>query len=86
MNENVNMQTVEIFDRAKISVSKVKSVDAFSDTQINLTLESSALIIHGANLKITSFSASSGAFSAEGRVDKALFKDKGASILKGIFK
>ena len=67
MQENKHIVTVE--QRKNITVSAVESVVAFSEVKIVLALNGGdKLCIIGTGLKITGFSKSSGAFSAEGKI------------------
>ena len=55
--------------RKNLNVSGVESVVAFSEVKIVLALNGGdKLCIIGTGLKITGFSKSSGAFSAEGKI------------------
>lgn len=68
MQEN-HQHSVVIEQRKNISVSGVESVAAFSEVKIILALCSGERMhVAGSNLKITSFSKTSGQFTAEGTV------------------
>lgn len=93
MQENEKRQTVEaerqphiltIEQQKKITLTGVKSVTSFSPQQINLMLSEGKLIITGNNLKVTSFSKSSGTFSADGEI--AGVKYNAGGKLSGFFK
>ncbi|MBQ7879138.1 MAG: hypothetical protein IJ317_00670 [Clostridia bacterium] len=68
--QEVNVKhTVLIEQRKNITVSGVESVVVFSEVKITLALiGGEKMYVAGSGLKITAFSKSSGAFTAEGSV------------------
>lgn len=67
--QETNKHSVLIEQRKNITVSAVESVVAFSEVKIILTLQGGGrMIVLGTGLKITSFSKTSGSFTAEGSV------------------
>ena len=61
--------TVMLEQKKNITVSAVESVVAFSEVKIILTLQGGGrMTVLGTGLKITSFSKTSGSFTAEGSV------------------
>ena len=78
-------QTALIEQQKKITVTGVESVDAFSDRQISLTLENGTASISGDGLTIVSFSKTSGAFTAVGKVSRIRFHARGEKLSKRLF-
>ena len=67
--QETNKHSVLIEQKKTITVSAVESVVAFSEVKILLTLQGGGrMTVLGTGLKITSFSKTSGSFSAEGSV------------------
>ena len=83
--ENAKPQSAHIEQRKKISVTGVESVDAFSPTQISLTIEGGTATIGGENLKIVSFDKATGSFCAEGKVGGIRFHEKGEKLARRLF-
>lgn len=86
MQENTNNKhSVVIEQRKNLSVSAVESVVAFSEVKIVLALlGGERMHVVGSGLKITGFSKTSGAFSAEGTVTGVSYGGK--SLAAKIFK
>ena len=84
MQEISHSLTIE--QRKSISVSGVDSVKSFSESKIELSLlgGNTRLIVTGSGLKITGFSKTSGAFTAEGTVTGISYGGK--SLAARIFK
>ena len=67
--QETNKHSVLIEQKKNITVSAVESVIAFSEVKILLTLQGGGrMTVLGTGLKITSFSKTSGSFTAEGSV------------------
>lgn len=86
MQENTNNKhSVVIEQRKNLLVSAVESVVAFSEVKIVLALlGGERMHVVGSGLKITGFSKTSGAFSAEGTVTGVSYGGK--SLAAKIFK
>ncbi|MBE7101256.1 MAG: hypothetical protein E7364_06570 [Clostridiales bacterium] len=70
--------SVIIEQRKLISVSGVESVNSFSEVRIVLTrVGGEKMSVVGTDLKITSFSKASGAFTAEGLITGVQYGGKG---------
>lgn len=70
--------SVIIEQRKLISVSGVESVNSFSEVRIVLTrVGGEKMSVVGTDLKITSFSKASGAFTAEGSITGVQYGGKG---------
>ncbi|MBR2646426.1 MAG: YabP/YqfC family sporulation protein [Clostridia bacterium] len=83
MQENKHL--VEIEQRKNLTVSGVESVISFSEVKITLALYGGEKMhVIGSGLKITGFSKSSGAFTAEGTVTGVSYGGK--SFVSKIFK
>ena len=75
--QETNKHSVLIEQRKNITVSAVESVVAFSEVKIILTLQGGGrMIVLGTGLKITSFSKTSGSFTAEGSVTGVSYGSK----------
>ena len=73
-----NKHSVIIEQRKLISVSGVESVNSFSEVRIVLTrVGGEKMSVVGTDLKITSFSKASGAFTAEGLITGVQYGGKG---------
>ncbi len=80
-----NKHSVILEQRKNLSVSGVESVVAFSEVKIILSLlGGERMSVIGSDLKITAFSKTSGAFSAEGTVTGISYGGK--SVVSRIFK
>ena len=73
-----------IYDRGRFSVTGVKSVDSFDESQIVLTLADSELTIEGDGLNITELDSDRGRVEATGRVSGVFYGD-GVVEKKGFF-
>lgn len=80
-----NKHFVELEQRKNLTVSAVESVASFSEAKIVLVLHGGERMnVIGSGLKITSFSKTSGAFTAEGEVVGISYGGK--SLASRIFK
>lgn len=73
-----------IEQQEKITFTGVESVDSFSETNINLTVNGKRVQITGTHLKVLAFAKGSGNFSAMGQVNGVKFsfaKGKGLQRL-----
>lgn len=73
-----------IEQQEKITFTGVESVDSFSETNINLTVNGKRVQITGTHLKVLAFAKGSGNFSATGQVNGVKFsfaKGKGLQRL-----
>lgn len=73
-------------NRKKISLTKVKSVDAFNDQMLKLTLTSDTVTILGENIKITAYNKQTENFTAEGKFFQIKYGNKKTSLLKKLVK
>lgn len=84
MQEN-SKHSVELEQRKNLTVSGVESVSSFSEAKIVLILSGGErMSVIGSGLKITGFSKTSGAFTAEGEFMG--FSYGGKSLAARIFK
>ncbi|MBR7099714.1 MAG: YabP/YqfC family sporulation protein [Clostridia bacterium] len=72
--------TLTIEQQKKLTLTGVESVTSFSPQQINLQLAGGKLAVQGEGLKITSFSKSSGTFSASGTVYSVKYGARGGKF------
>lgn len=68
----------------RLSFSGVSSVDAFSESEIRLTVNGKKVRIGGSHLKVLSFSEGSGNFTASGEIESIRFG--AASSLRKLLK
>ena len=80
------VQTAVIEERKKIALTGVVSVDAFTEKQIALTLEGCRAQISGDGLKIVSFSKTSGAFAATGKIEGLRFLHARENPVRRLFR
>ena len=86
MREEINQSVLTIEDRKKIVMTGVSSVDSFSETLINLTVNGKRVLITGNKLKVLSFSQGSGNFSANGEVTQVKYGGTKGKLLSRLFK
>jgi sporulation protein YabP len=84
MEQGDHLLTIE--NLKKVTATAIVSVDSFSENQMVLSYSSGRIIIGGNNLKITSFSQSSGAFSASGNIANVKYAGKGVGLKQKLFK
>lgn len=68
------------------SATGIESVDGFSSTRIMLGYAGGRIAVAGSGLKITSFSKTSGAFSASGTVSEVKYLPKGIKLARRLLK
>ena len=83
-NQTNSVLTVE--QQKKLSLTGVESVDAFSDTEIRLTVAGKKMRIAGSGLKVLSFSKGSGAFSAIGEISLIRYGGAKGKFFQRLFK
>ena len=66
MKEEIKESILTVEQQKRLTLSGVRSVDAFSDTRILLTVNGKRVRIEGKGLKVLSFSEGSGNFAASG--------------------
>ena len=89
MYENTAMagtQTLTLQNRRHLSLSWVKSVDAFSEQSIKLTTDEGRVTVSGEGLKVLAFSKQTGLFTAEGKVDGLRFSGAKTALVKRVFR
>ena len=76
--------TVE--NRKRLSVTQVEAVESFSPTQLVLIYVGGKIVVTGSDMKITSFSKSSGSFSASGTITSVKYMQKGVGLRQKLFR
>lgn len=76
--------TVE--NRKRLSVTQVEAVESFSPTQLVLIYVGGKIVVTGSDMKITSFSKSSGSFSANGTITSVKYMQKGVGLRQKLFR
>ncbi len=79
-------ETLTLTGGKKLSMTKVESVDGFSEQFIKLTVNKKRTVITGDGLKITVFNKSSGELVAEGDFYDIKFEGEKAPLIKRLFK
>ena len=86
MREETNRSILTLEDRKKIALTGVSSVDSFSETAVNLTVNGMRVQIIGTKLKVLSFSQGSGNFSACGEVTQIKYGGAKGKFFSRLFK
>ncbi len=84
--QNIEQNTLQLENRKKLTMSGVVSVDAFSPTQLRLSLEANSLLITGENLKVINFNKGQGNLVVDGLVNEIKFLNKKTALIKRFFK
>lgn len=85
--QNETIQSVlTIEGQKKITMTGVDSVDAFSETEIKLTVNGKRVSVGGSQLKVLAFSKGSGNFSASGEVTSVKYGGAKGKTLQRLFK
>lgn len=84
--EQTEQHTLTVENRKKITATAVESVDAFSPTQIVLSLKDGRILVGGSEMKITAFSKTTGAFAAAGVISSVKYAQKGIGLKQKLFK
>lgn len=84
--EQTQEHTISIENRKRFTATQIEAVEAFSPTQLTLSYAGGRIIISGSDMKITSFSKSTGAFSAVGLFSAVKYAQKGGSLKQRLFK
>ena len=79
-------ETLTLTGGKKLSMTKVESVDGFSEQFIKLTVNKKRTVITGDSLKITAFNKSTGELVAEGNFYDIKFEGEKAPLIKRLFK
>lgn len=86
MREDIKQSILTLEQQEKLSVSGVSSVDGFSETLIQLTVNGKRVRIEGSKLKVLSFSEGSGNFAACGEITLIKFGGAKGKALQKLFK
>lgn len=84
--EQTEGHIISIENRKRFTATKIEAVEAFSSTQLILSYAGGRIIVTGSEMKITSFSKSTGAFSASGLFTAVKYAQKGGSLKQKLFK
>ena len=77
---------ITIENRKRFTATQIEAVEAFSPSQITLTYAGGKIIVSGSDMKITSFSKSTGSFAASGLFGAVKYAQKGGSLKQRLFK
>lgn len=70
----------------RISATGIRSVDAFSASQLVLSYGGGRIVVTGSEMKITSFSKTNGQFSASGNITGVKYAGKSTGLKQKLFK
>lgn len=84
--ENNEGHLISIENRKRFTATQIEAVESFSPTQLVLTYAGGKIIVTGSEMKITSFSKSTGSFSANGLFSAVKYAQKGGSLKQRLFK
>ena len=84
--QNVELNSLQLENQKKLSMSGVISVDSFSPNQIKLSLENTSVVICGDNLKVVNFNKGQGNLMVEGNVCEIKYLNKKTALIKRFFK
>ena len=82
----IHSEVITLFARKKLTITNVKTVDYFSDKVLKLSVLGKTLTVTGSDIKITSFTQTTGQFSADGNFISISFDGEKTPFLKRIFK
>ncbi len=82
--QEIKTSILTIEQQKRISMTGVSSVDAFSETEIVLTVNGTRVHITGAHLKVLAFSEGTGNFAASGEIVSVRYGNKNS--LKKLFR
>lgn len=77
---------ISIENRKRLTATQIEAVEAFSPTQLVLSYAGGRIIVGGSDMKITSFSKSSGGFSASGTFTSVKYAQKGLGLKQKLFR
>lgn len=77
---------LSIENRKRLTATQIEAVEAFSPTQLVLSYAGGRIIVGGSDMKITSFSKSSGGFSASGTFTSVKYAQKGLGLKQKLFR
>ena len=87
MQNNVTATENLVIDgRKRLSMTGVQTVDSFSEQFLKLTVSGNKVYIVGENIKIISFSKTTGNLLAEGIFNEVKYNYKKLPIMKRLFK
>ena len=84
--EETQGHIISIENRKRLTATQIEAVETFSPTQLTLAYAGGRIIITGSDMKITAFSKSTGAFSANGLFTAVRYAQKGGSLRQRLFK
>lgn len=84
--DNNEGHIVTIENRKRLTATQIEAVESFSPTQLVLSYAGGRIIVTGSDMKITSFSKSTGSFSANGLFSAVKYAQKGGSLKQRLFK
>ncbi len=84
--QEVKQSVLTLESQKKLTLTGVESVDAFSETDIFLTVCGKKVRVSGAKMKIVAFSQGSGSFSAAGEFSAVRYGAQRGKLFSGLFK
>ncbi len=78
--------TLSLENRKQISATGIEGVRDFSPSQFTLIYAGGKITVGGADMKITSFSKQTGAFSAAGSISSVRYSSSGEGLKRKLLK
>ncbi len=85
-NQQTDLEKAVIEGRKKLSMTKVETVDGFTEQCLKLTVGGNKVTIMGEGIKITAFNKSTGTLNADGIFSEIKYNNKKAPLIKRLFK
>ena len=85
-NEIAEIEKIIIETRKKLAMTKVETVDGFTEQCLKLTVAGNKVTIFGENIKITAFNKTTGNLTAEGEFQEVKYNYKKTPLIKRLFK
>ena len=85
-NQPIEIEKIIIESRKKLNMTKVETVDGFTEQCLRLTVAGNKVVVNGENIKITAFNKSTGNLTAEGDFVEVKYNHKKIPLIKRLFK
>lgn len=86
MEQSEQQHVLNLENLKKLTASGITGVDGFSPTQLSLSYCGGRIIVCGSDIKIASFSKTTGALSATGEFRSVKYAGKAETLRKKLFK
>ena len=85
-NQLAEIEKIMLENRKKLTMTKVETVDGFTEQCLKLTVMGNKVVILGENIKITAFNKSTGNLTADGDFSEIKYNYKKMPFIKRLFK